>query len=284
MIDLKYIRSHPQEVRIAIQNKNENANLDAILDLDETRRKLQFRYDQLRSKQNQVSQIIVVKKKNSEDISELLTEMSKVAEQIRTINAQLAEINAQLKSLLLTVPNIPHPDVPIGKDESDNQVIKLWGEKPSFDFTPLDHLELAEKNSLLDLPRGAKISGSGFPIYTGIGAIWERAVINFMLNYHIQKHKYTELTVPVLVTRKTMIGTGQLPKLEDDMYRIEADDLFLIPTAEVPITNVFADEILPQDKLPIKFVSCTPCFRREAGSYGKETKDYNAYISLIKLN
>ncbi|MCB5245083.1 MAG: serine--tRNA ligase [Candidatus Cloacimonadaceae bacterium] len=272
MIDLKYIRSHPQEVRIAIQNKNENANLDAILDLDETRRKLQFRYDQLRSKQNQVSQIIVVKKKNSEDISELLTEMSKVAEQIRTINAQLAEINAQLKSLLLTVPNIPHPDVPIGKDESDNQVIKLWGEKPSFDFTPLDHLELAEKNSLLDLPRGAKISGSGFPIYTGIGAIWERAVINFMLNYHIQKHKYTELTVPVLVTRKTMIGTGQLPKLEDDMYRIEADDLFLIPTAEVPITNVFADEILPQDKLPIKFVSCTPCFRREAGSYGKETK------------
>lgn len=272
MIDLKYIRSHPQEVRIAIQNKNEKANLDAILDLDETRRKLQFRYDQLRSKQNQVSQIIVVKKKNSEDISELLTEMSKVAEQIRTINAQLAEINAQLKSLLLTVPNIPHPDVPIGKDESDNRVIKLWGEKPSFDFTPLDHLELAEKNSLLDLPRGAKISGSGFPIYTGIGAIWERAVINFMLNYHIQKHKYTELTVPVLVTRKTMIGTGQLPKLEDDMYRIEADDLFLIPTAEVPITNVFADEILPQDKLPIKFVSCTPCFRREAGSYGKETK------------
>ncbi len=272
MIDLKYIRTHPQEVRNAILNKNEKANLDAILELDENRRKLQYEYDQLRSKQHQVSQIIVLKKRNGEDVSELLEEMSKVAEQIKTLNAQLTETNTQLESLLLTIPNIPHPDVPIGKDESANKVIKMWGEKPGFAFTALDHVELAEKNRLLDLPRGAKISGSGFPIYTGIGAIWERALINFMLNFHIQKHNYTELAVPVLVTRKTMTGTGQLPKLEDDMYRIEADDLFLIPTAEVPVTNFFADEILPQDKLPLKFVSYTPCFRREAGSYGKETK------------
>jgi seryl-tRNA synthetase len=253
MIDLKYIRTHPQEVRNAILNKNEKANLDAILELDENRRKLQYEYDQLRSKQHQVSQIIVLKKRNGEDVSELLEEMSKVAEQIKTLNAQLTETNTQLESLLLTIPNIPHPDVPIGKDESANKVIKMWGEKPGFAFTALDHVELAEKNRLLDLPRGAKISGSGFPIYTGIGA-------------------NTELAVPVLVTRKTMTGTGQLPKLEDDMYRIEADDLFLIPTAEVPVTNFFADEILPQDKLPLKFVSYTPCFRREAGSYGKETK------------
>ncbi|OQB89483.1 MAG: Serine--tRNA ligase [Candidatus Cloacimonetes bacterium ADurb.Bin117] len=195
-----------------------------------------------------------------------------MADEIKTLNTALNDANARLENLLLQVPNVPHPSVPVGSDESANKIVREWGSKPCFDFEPLDHLEIAERNRLLDLPRGAKLSGSGFPVYTGRGAALERTLINFMLNFHIQEHGYTEVSVPVLVNRKTMTGTGQLPKLEDDMYRVDLDDLFLIPTAEVPVTNLHADEVLRQDQLPLKYVSYTPCFRREAGSYGKDTR------------
>jgi len=181
-------------------------------------------------------------------------------------------VNEKLERMLLTIPNIPQEDVPVGRDESSNKIVKVWGEPKQFSFTPKDHLELAIQNNLLDLPRGAKISGSGFPIYTGEGARLERSIINFMLEFHRQKHHYTELMVPLAVNRKTMTGTGQLPKLEEDMYRIEKDDLFLIPTAEVPVTNIFAEEVLSYKDLPKQFAAYTPCFRREAGSYGKETR------------
>lgn len=272
MIDIKFIRSNVDAVKAAIINKNEKANLDALLVLDEQRRKLQFDFDTLKARQNSVSQQIAIKKKAKEDASQELNEMSTVAEQLKAINSELSAANEGLEKLLLTIPNLPQPEVPVGRDESANEIVKYWGEKPVFSFEPKDHLEIANNNKLLDLPRGAKISGSGFPIYTGQGARLERALISFMLEYHLQKHGYEELMVPLAVNRKTMTGTGQLPKLEDDMYHIDEDDLFLIPTAEVPVTNIYADEVLSYKDLPKKYVSYTPCFRREAGSYGKDTK------------
>jgi len=272
MLDIKFIRANPELVRNAILNKNEKADLDALLKSDELRRKLQFDFDQLKTRQNQVSQTIAQKKKAKEDATDLLQEMSAVADEIKTLNTALNDANTRLENLLLQVPNVPHPSVPVGSDESANKIVREWGSKPCFDFEPLDHLVIAERNRLLDLPRGAKLSGSGFPVYTGRGAALERTLINFMLDFHIREHGYTEVSVPVLVNRKTMTGTGQLPKLEDDMYRVDLDDLFLIPTAEVPVTNLHADEVLRQDQLPLKYVSYTPCFRREAGSYGKDTR------------
>jgi seryl-tRNA synthetase len=272
MIDIKFIRNNVELMREAIRNKNEKADLDALLELDETRRKLQFDFDNLKATQNSVSQTIAQKKKAGQDASSELNEMSKVAEEIKLISASLNTANSDLEKILLTIPNIPQPEVPVGRDESFNQEVKVWGEKPQFGFTPKDHLEIATHNGFLDLPRGAKISGSGFPIYTGQGARLERALISFMLEYHLQKHDYEELMVPLAVTRKTMTGTGQLPKLEEDMYHINEDDLFLIPTAEVPVTNFYADEVLSYKDLPKCFVAYTPCFRREAGSYGKDTK------------
>ncbi|MCB5248356.1 MAG: serine--tRNA ligase [Candidatus Cloacimonadales bacterium] len=272
MIDLKYIRANPDVVRNAIVNKNEKADLDLLLVTDEKRRKLQYDFDQLKARQNSVSQIIAQKKRAREDASEELARMAKVAEEIKAIQADLNAVNTEVEARLLTIPNIPHPSVPIGRDESLNEVIRHEGEAPRFDFEPKDHLDIANMNQMLDLSRGAKISGSGFPIYTGFGAKMERALINYMLEYHLQKHGYTELMVPLVVNRKTMTGTGQLPKLEDDMYHISEDDLFLIPTAEVPVTNIYADEVLSYKDLPQKYVAYTPCFRREAGSYGKDTR------------
>lgn len=269
---MKYIRMNPEQIRKAIKDKNEKANLDLLLEVDETRRRLQYDFDTLKAHQNSVSQVIATKKRNKEDCTAELAEMSDVAARIKTATTELSAANDALDKLLLTIPNIPDPSVPVGQDESLNEVISHWGTPVSFDFQPVDHLDLAMHNSYLDMMRGAKISGSGFPIYTGEGAKLERALINFMLEYHLQKHGYTELMVPLAVNRKTMTGTGQLPKLEEDMYHIDDDDLFLIPTAEVPVTNIYADEILSHKDLPKRFVAYTPCFRREAGSYGKDTR------------
>ena len=272
MLDIKFIRNNIELVRQAIRNKNEKADLDALLEIDEQRSYLQFAFDNLKAHQNSVSSLIAQKKKTGESIENELQAMTKTAEEIKALSAQLSVVNEKLERMLLTIPNIPQEDVPVGRDESSNKIVKVWGEPKQFSFTPKDHLELAIQNNLLDLPRGAKISGSGFPIYTGEGARLERSIINFMLEFHRQKHHYTELMVPLAVNRKTMTGTGQLPKLEEDMYRIEKDDLFLIPTAEVPVTNIFAEEVLSYKDLPKQFAAYTPCFRREAGSYGKETR------------
>ncbi|MDZ4122459.1 MAG: serine--tRNA ligase, partial [Candidatus Cloacimonadaceae bacterium] len=272
MIDIKLMRNNPEIVRAAIINKNEKADLDSILAIDDRRRKLQYDFDTKKAEQNQVSGQIAILKKNKEDATELLQQMSILAEEIRQINADLSATNAEFDNAMLSIPNIPYESVPVGKDESANRLISTYGEKPAYDFEAKDHLFIAEQNGLLDFQRGAKISGSGFPVYTDLGAKLERAIINFMLEYHLQKHGYKELGVPFMVNRKAMTGTGQLPKLEEDMYHVGADDLFLIPTAEVPVTNFHQDEVLPYNQLPIKYVSYTPCFRREAGSYGKDTK------------
>jgi len=272
MIDIRLLRQNPELVKTAIANKNEKADADAILIIDEQRRKLQFEFDNKKALQNTVSQDIAKSKKSGADVSEKLQQMSILAEEIKQINSELSKLNLEQEQLLLTIPNIPYPEVPVGKDETFNRLVREFGNKPSYNFDPKDHLELATQNKLLDLMRGAKISGSGFPVYTALGARMERAVINFMLEFHIQKHGYEERFTPFIVNRKSMTGTGQLPKLENDMYHITEDDLWLIPTAEVPVTNLYSDEIILEKELPIRYVAYSPCFRRESGSYGKDTR------------
>lgn len=272
MLDLKFIRENVELVKTAIKNKNEKADIDKIIELDEAKRIAQFNFDHKKAEQNKVSKEIGLKKKNKEDASDLIKQMGSVAQEIKDLKNQLTEAETALNEAIMWVPNMPHTDVPVGKSEDDNQVIREWGSKRVFTFQPLDHVEIAEKNGLLDLERGAKISGSGFPIHTGMGARLERALINFMLDYHILHHGYKEIMVPSIVNPTSMKGTGQLPKLKDDMYCISEDDMYLIPTAEVPITNFFSQEILKNDDLPHKFVGFSNCFRREAGSYGKDTR------------
>ena len=271
MIDIKYIRSNPELLKEAVKNKKEKADIDRILELDEARRKLQFDFDNLRSEQKKTSSEIPKLKKAGKDVSQVMERMKSLADEIKNISAKLTESGAELDTLLLTVPNIPAVDVPVGGEEN-NQQIREWGEPRKFNFQARDQVELAEINNLFDLKRAAKMSGSGFIAYTGKGAALERALINFFLDFHLTKHHYEEISAPFIVNRETMTGTGQLPKLENDMYHIDQDDMFLIPTSEVSVTNFYAGEILPYSLLPRKFVSYSPCFRREAGSYGKDNR------------
>jgi seryl-tRNA synthetase len=272
MLDIKLIRDNSDLVKQAIANKNEKADIDRILELDEARRVAQFNFEQAKAEQNKVSKEIGMRKKNKEDASDLLAKMPQAAAKIKELKQALSEADEAINEAILWVPNLPHESVPVGKTEDDNEVVREWGEKPVFDFQPVDHVAIAEKNSLIDLERGAKLSGSGFPVHTGLGAMLERALINFMLDFHIINHGYQEMMVPTIVNAQAMKGTGQIPKLKDDMYHIEEEDMYLIPTGEVPITNFYAGEIIKNKELPKKFVGFTNCFRREAGSYGKDTR------------
>jgi len=272
MLDIKLIRKDPEFVSQCIKNKGEKAQLDKVLELDNKHRQLLFEFEEKRKVQNTVSKEIAQLKKQGQTANDQITAMKKVADEVKVIQQEISEISEALDKELLAIPNIFDKSVPIGFDESDNRFIREWGEKPAFDFQPLDHIQLAEKLGLLDFQRAAKIAGSGFPCYTGMGARLERALINFMLDFHREEHGYTEIFPPFVAKRKTMTGTGQLPKLEFDMYHINEDDLFLIPTGEVPLTNLHQDEILQDEQLPLKYTAYTPCFRREAGSYGKDTK------------
>lgn len=271
MLDLKYIRNNPDIIKQAVLNKNEKADIDKILKLDENKRKVQFDFDQLRAKQKKISSQIPKMKKAGEDTSTIMKEMKDVATRIKELSSHLTDMSSELDKLLLTIPNIPAEGVPLGGEEN-NLEIRSWGEKKQFDFTPLDQVDLAERHQLFDLKRAARMSGSGFITYIGKGAALERALINFFVDFHVKNHGYTEMWAPFMVNRETMTGTGQLPKLEEDMYHINLDDLFLIPTSEVSVTNFYHGEILPNNALPQKFVSFSPCFRREAGSYGKDTR------------
>jgi seryl-tRNA synthetase len=272
MLDIKFIRENPDIVQTAIKNKNEKADIGHILRLDETKRKQLYDFEQLKAEQNKVSKEIGQLKKEKKDATDLLTAMSDIAEQIRLLSANLSKTTTELDSLLLTVPNIAHESVNVGFSADDNVVVSSSREMPKPTFVLKEHQDIAVDHDIIDFLRGAKVTGSGFPIYKGNGALLERALINFMLDTHIQKHGYTEVKVPFLANRKTMTGTGQLPKLEADMYHISDEDFFLIPTAEVTVTNIFAEEILHPEQLPTKYISYSPCFRKEAGSYGKDTK------------
>lgn len=277
MLDLKYIRENPEAVKQAIKNKNEKDRVDEILTLDEKRRELILRGDELKTERNQASSQIPALKKQGKDVADLLSSMKIVSDQIAQIDSQLHSVETDLNEILMFVPNMPHESVPVGKTAEENKEVRQWAPK-EFSFNKkekiFDHLELGKKLRILDFERGAKISGSGFPLYIGKGATLERALINFMLDYHLRNHNYTEIFPPFLVNRDSMKGTGQLPKMEEDMYAIEKDDLFPIPTAEVPITNIYRNEIINESELPIKHVGYSACFRREAGSYGKESKGF----------
>lgn len=277
MLDIKFIRENPEVVKKGIRNKNEKDTVDQVLELDEKRRSYIAQVEDLKAQRNAASQQIGQIKKSGGDASEQITEMKRVGDMIADLDNQLAEVEEQLHKLLIWIPNLPHESVPIGKSSEENVEVRQWlpdGFTFENEVKILDHIELGKKLKILDFERGAKITGSGFPVYMGKGAQLERALINYMLDYHIKDHGYTEVIPPLLVNRESMFGTGQLPKLEEDMYLAEKDDLFTIPTAEVPITNLHRNEILEENQLPINYVGYTACFRREAGSYGKESKGF----------
>jgi len=277
MLDIKYIRENPDKVKAGIANKNEKGNVDELLTLDEERRNIIVQVEEFKAMRNKVSTQIPKMKKAGEDVTEVLAEMKQVSDKITEMDSKLKNIDDKLNGLLMFIPNLPHESVPIGKTENDNKIIREWlPEGFSFENEKkfLDHVELGKKLSILDFERGAKVSGSGFPVYIGKGATLERALINFMLDFHLQNHNYTEVLPPFLVNKASMEGTGQLPKMEDDMYSIDKDGLYPIPTSEVPITNLHRNEILADAELPKNYVGYSACFRREAGSYGKEAKGF----------
>lgn len=289
MLDINVIRNYPDKVKQAIINKHEtSANVDLILELDTQHRSMIFACEQLKSKRNEKSKEVNALKKSGKDASSIIEETRDIGDEIKSIEENIHGMDAQIKDLLLRIPNIPADDVPVGKDANDNAIVKSWGERKSFYFPPLPHWELGTNLNILDMERSSKITGSGFILLKGLGARLERALFSLMLDVHTRDHGYTELFTPFLVNRTSMTGTGQLPKLEDDMYHIPSDDLFLVPTAEVPVTNIHRDEILSFKDLPLYYTAYTPCFRREAGSYGKDTRgiirvhQFNK-VELVKL-
>lgn len=274
MLDLKFIRENPEIVKEGIRLKNEQGDIDHLLDLDQQRRTLIFNVEKLKNERNQISEQVAKLKKENDDTAGLIKKSREISDGIKNMDQQLAELQIEIRAELDRIPNMPHATAPRGKTSEDNVQITEWGVLPDFDFEVKDHLTLGEYLDILDFKRGGKISGSGFPVYKGSGARLERALINFMLDLHINEHGYTEIFPPFITNRESMYSTGQLPKLAEDMYCSERDDLFLIPTAEVPVTNLHRAEIIPVEKLPLKYVAYSACFRREAGSYGKETRGF----------
>ncbi len=271
MLDIKFIRENPQLVKDAVKNKNDKADIDGILELDKKRRGIIAEVEQLKALRNSVSEQIALKKRNKEDAAGDIARMKEVGEKIAAFDIDLRATEEEMNNLLLRVPNVPHPSVPVGDTEESNITVKEWGKIPQYNFTPAPHWEIGEKLGLMDLPAAAKITGSGFYVLKGLGARLQRALIQFMLDTHT-KDGFTEIAPPFLANADSMTGTGQLPKLEFDMYKLADENLYLIPTAEVPVTNLHRDEILTEEQLPIYYVAHTPCFRREAGAAGKDTR------------
>lgn len=272
MLDWKWVRENKDRVKEALQKRNMDENfLEGLFGIDENRRALQKEVDELKSRKNQLSKNVGMWKKEGKDIQPLLEEIEDISEKIETLDEKLKEAEKIWEEKLLFLPNIPHHTVPVGKSEEDNPEIRRWGMPRQFAFLPRPHFEIGEELGILDFERGAKIASSRFTVLRKAGALLERALINFMLDLHTREHHYTEVFPPFLVNTRTMIGTGQLPKFYDDLYHCQ-DDLHLIPTAEVPVTNLHAGEILSEEDLPLYYVAYSACFRREAGSYGKDVR------------
>jgi len=272
MLSLNRIRNNPDEIKAGVLSKNESINLDEILKIDSEYRQKVHELDELRAKRNISSDAIAQAKREGIKSDEAISDMRKVSDTIKKIENDVNDIKRLLDSKLELIPNIPHNSVPVGKDESSNVVISQWGEPISVDYELKSHVDLGVNLGLFDLERGSKISGSGFPLLTGLGSKLERTLINFMLDFHVKEYGYQEIFPPFLTRSKAPYTCGQLPKFSDDMYYIEKDDLYLIPTAEVPLTNLFADEIIDETNLPTNYTAYSACFRREAGSYGKDTR------------
>ncbi|MDP6201397.1 MAG: serine--tRNA ligase [Candidatus Marinimicrobia bacterium] len=274
MLPIEIIRNNPSAVEKQLASKGETVDMSEVLKIDTLYRKQLGEANDLRALRNTVSDEIAQAKREGIDSNDAIQSMRKVSQQIKELEEKTQASKLELDRHLLSLPNLPHESVPIGTDEKDNPLVREWGEERQTDFKLKNHLELGEALGLFDFERGAKISGSGFPLYTGKGAKLERALINFMLDIHTEQHGYTEIFPPFVVRPESAITTGQLPKFAEDMYPSEKDDLWLIPTAEVPVTNIHRDEIMTADQLPINYTAYSACFRREAGSYGKDTRGF----------
>jgi len=272
MISLKKLRKSSSTFKRLLSLKNDNTSLVNILNLDQKVRELKTESNKMRSKRNASSELIGKLKNEKKDAKKIIIETRELGIKLKEVENRLNSRVTALNELLLQIPNPPDASVPCGKNETENVQIRKWGKKPKFNFTPKSHLEINRKVQFVDFVRGSKISGSGFPYYTGKGALLERNLINAMINHHVSKYTFQEIFPSVLINRQAMITTGQLPKFQDDMYHTELDNLYLAPTAEVPITNLHANEILDESTMPLNYVAYSPCFRRESGSYGKETR------------
>lgn len=273
MLDIKRIREDFDGVKAAVERRCKgDFGIDNVLEYDKKRRALLAEVEQMKNQQSVKSKEIPKMKKAGEDTTELMAEMKKLSEEIKALDAQVSEVEAKLQDALLNVPNTPNPQVQIGEDDSDNVELRKWGEPRNFDFEQKAHWDVGTDLDILDFERAAKISGARFTVYKGLGARLERAVINFMLNLHTEEHGFTEILPPFMVNRAAMTGTGQLPKFEEDMFYIPQKDFFLVPTAEVPVTNLRAQEIMDEAELPVYYTAYTPCFRAEAGSAGRDTR------------
>jgi seryl-tRNA synthetase len=283
LLDQKFIRNNVDKVRAAIEAKGEKVDIEGYITLDEERRNMIKEVDVLKAERNRVSKEIAEEKRSGADPAGKIEAMRGVSQRIRAYEDELKEVESKLSALLDWIPNLPHPSVPVGRTEDDNVVVRSWGEKPTLGFTPVPHWDLGESLEIIDFGRASSIAGSHFSLFKGHGARLVRALVAFMLDLHIKKHGYTEVWPPSLANRDSMTGTGQLPKLEEDMYHCGLDDFFLIPTAEVPLTNLHRGEIIDGAKLPLYYTAYSPCFRREAGSYGKDTRGLNRVHQFDKV-
>jgi len=283
MISIEFIRNNFEKAESGLKSKGFKENLSEILSIDKDYRADLFKVNSLRSDRNKVSDQISELKKTKQDASDKILSMRVVGEQIKEIEISLSEKKDNLNALILNLPNIPHISVPYGDGEHNNKAIYEWGDETKKNFELKTHLELGSNLNLFDFERSAKISGSGFPLYIGKGALLERSLINFMLEFQTQKNRYVEIIPPYIVKSSSVLTTGNLPKFSEDMYHSEVDDLWLIPTAEVPLTNIHSNEILSESNLPKKYTAYSPCFRREAGSYGKDTKGFQRLHQFNKV-
>ncbi len=272
MLEIKYVRQNLSEVYNSLEKRGDIADLDTFQEAEAARREILVEIEALRHQRNVVSGEIADLKKNGEDAEALVVQMREVSGRIKTLEKSLAESEEKVQEILIRLPNIPNSSVPVGKSEADNQLVRQVGTPRKFEFAPKAHWTIGEELKILDFERAAKITGARFPLSLGAGARMERALINFMLELHTTEHGYTEVLPPFIVNRKSMTGTGQLPKFKEDLFKLENWDYFLIPTAEVPVTNIHQNEILDEDQLPVNYTAYTPCFRSEAGSYGKDTR------------
>ncbi|NMB26612.1 MAG: serine--tRNA ligase [Tissierellia bacterium] len=272
MLDIRRIRKNPEEVKKALEKRHGDFPIDEVLELDKKRRGMLTEVEEMKAKQNSVSKEIPKLKKEGKDAKSLLTEMRQLSDKIKEMDMEVKEIDGKLKNKLLHIPNTPHETVAEGVSDDDNVEIRKWGEPTKFDFEPKAHWDLGADLDILDFERASKLTGTRFSLFKGAGALLERALINFMIDLHVVDHGYMEMATPFMVNRDSMIGTGQLPKFESDMFHIPSKDYFLVPTAEVPLTNIYRDEILEEEMLPAYYVAYTPCFRQEAGSAGRDTR------------
>ncbi|MCX5817203.1 MAG: serine--tRNA ligase [Proteobacteria bacterium] len=272
MLDPKIIREKTEIIYESLERRGFSFNMEKLLKVDEKRRKLIQESESMKNERNELSNEIARLKKAGSPPQDKIEHLRNIGKQIEGLEQELRMAESEWNDLVLIMPNIPHGTVPVGQGDKDNRVVRVWGEKPVFDFQPQPHWDIGEKLDILDFKRAAKITGSRFTLYKSYGALLERSLINFMLDLHTREHGYTEVLPPFMVNRESMTGTGQLPKFEEELFKIDGLDYFLIPTAEVPVTNIYSNEILKEDELPVKFVAYTPCFRKEAGAHGKDTR------------